>query len=186
MEHGPEFQKKVMNSWSIVIQGRKMFQLIKKLNKLQSVLQSINKKIFLDVEVQASQTMDKLILCQKRIQQRPGDIALIEEENKLANECIQKNKITDQYLQQRSTIKWIKEGDQNTKFYHRFLKSRRNTNRIFTVKDKKGQYLTEAEKVCKAFIDNYTDLLGKINGDRKHVNSNLIRKFHMVSKEQRS
>lgn len=66
MEHGPEFLKKVMNSWSIVIQGRKIFQLIRKFNKLKSVLQSINKKRFLDVKVQAAQTMDKLILCQKK------------------------------------------------------------------------------------------------------------------------
>ena len=45
----------------------------------------------------------------------------------------------DQFLKQKEKIQWIQEGDQNTKFYHNYIKARRNTNRIFGVKDNHGE-----------------------------------------------
>ena len=59
----------------------------------------------------------------------------------------------DQFLKQKEKIQWIQEGDQNTKFYHNYIKARRNTNRIFGVKDKHGERQEGMEEISKAFLE---------------------------------
>ncbi|KAK4713267.1 hypothetical protein R3W88_019174 [Solanum pinnatisectum] len=105
-------------------------------------------------------------------------------DRKLAKECILKKQIIYQYLQQKSKIKWLQEGDQNTKFYHNFLKARRNANRIFTIKDKQGKFLTNTKEINKEFIDYYNELLGKAHEEWKHANSGIIKRGLVVTEEQ--
>ncbi|XP_059285656.1 uncharacterized protein LOC132039131 [Lycium ferocissimum] len=123
--------------------------------------------------------------CQKKIQQSPHNVLLVDEEVKLMQECTKLKKAREEFLQQKCKVQWLKEGDQNTKFYHSFLRSRRNTNKIFTIKDKEGQYRTTMEDISKAFIEYYVELLGTANVERKHASSCLIRTGPILTEEQR-
>ncbi|KAK4708977.1 hypothetical protein R3W88_029902 [Solanum pinnatisectum] len=181
-----EFKEKVHNSWRLECRGRRMLQLYGKLNRLKPVLQMLNRKRFTNVEAQAEEIMKKLIQCQKRIQRNPYNKELIAEEREIAKEYILKKKIRDNYLQQKSKINWILKGDQNTKFHYNFLKARRNVNRIFTIKDKEGTYLTNAKEISKEFIDYYNELLRTANEGRKHANSGIIKRGHMITEDQKS
>lgn len=72
-------------------------------------------------------------------------------------------------MRQKCKIQWLKEEDQNTKFFHSYLKTRRNNNSIFTIKDTKRVHHTEIEEVSRAFVEYYIELLGTKNRNRKHV-----------------
>lgn len=76
----PEFQIKVQEVWKKEIHGTKMYQLIGKLNKTKSVLMKLNKKRFSDVERRAEAAMEQLTECQRKIQNDPRNVELIEEE----------------------------------------------------------------------------------------------------------
>lgn len=68
------------------------------------------------------------------------------------------------------------QGDKNTRFFHNYIKSRRNTNRIFSIRDTYGENITEMEKIANTFTEFYSSLLGTSKGDRDHVCSSLVKK----------
>ncbi|KAK6783996.1 hypothetical protein RDI58_017450 [Solanum bulbocastanum] len=62
--------------------------------------------------------------------------------------------------------------------------ARRNANKIFTIKDKEGKFLTNTKEINKEFIDYYNELLGKANEERMHTNSGIIKRAPVVTEEQ--
>ena len=78
----------------------------------------------------------------------------------------------DQFLKQKAKIQWTQEGDQNMRFYHSYIKARRNTNRGFAIKDKYGVRQEGTEAISKVFLEYYKELLGQSNKERKHVQGN--------------
>jgi len=70
----------------------------------------------------------------KRATQRKGK----KEENQLIQdwEAICKQEETPR--QQKSTIRWLKEGERNTKFFHRKTIARRSHNKILNIQDQDG------------------------------------------------
>ncbi|XP_070018366.1 uncharacterized protein [Nicotiana sylvestris] len=75
-----EFQIKVQEVWKKEIHGTKMYQLIGKLNRTKSVLLKLNKEKFSNVERRAEAAMEQLTECQRKIQNDPRNVELIEEE----------------------------------------------------------------------------------------------------------
>ncbi|CAA0841001.1 DNAse I-like superfamily protein, partial [Striga hermonthica] len=50
------------------------------------------------------------------------------------------------YWQQKSKIKWLKEGDGNTKFFHAYAQQRRRMNAIIRLVSARGQeFCTQKE-----------------------------------------
>ncbi|XP_075098898.1 uncharacterized protein LOC142175800 [Nicotiana tabacum] len=105
-------------------------------------------------------------------------------EVRLFEECSKWKKARDLFFQQRSKVQWLTQGDQNTKFFHGILKARRNSNRIFHIKDMNGNYIDDPVQIPDAFIDLYTKMLGRKIEDRTHVNSQLIKQGPTVREEQ--
>ena len=46
--------------------------------------------------------------------------------------------VEENYWKQKANIKWIIEGDRNTKFFHNTVKKRRQKLHIFRMKDERG------------------------------------------------
>nr|XP_009628789.1 uncharacterized protein LOC104119081 [Nicotiana tomentosiformis] len=82
-------------------------------------------------------------------------------------------------------MQWAIQGDQNTRFFHSFMKARRNTNRIFSIRDINGKNITEVERIAKTFTDFYTTILGTSRGGRDHVCSKLVKRGSVVTEESR-
>ncbi|KAG5591485.1 hypothetical protein H5410_041999 [Solanum commersonii] len=166
----PEFKTKVQENWEKRSEGRHMFKVVGKLNRLRKVLKTLNRNRFSEMETRADLAMEKLRQCQDRIQLNPLNMDLYMEENKLSQEARLLEKAKFQFLRQKSKMQWLKEGDQNTKFFHNYLKARRSNNRIFTIKDTNGVQHTS--------IDN-------VKSCRKHVCSDIIQQGTLVNEAQR-
>ncbi|XP_069152904.1 uncharacterized protein [Solanum lycopersicum] len=120
-----------------------------------------------------------------KLSRDPTDNKLIEQELEISKQYGKLKGARDQFLKQKEKIQWIQEGDQNTKFYHNYIKTRRNTNIIFGGKDKHGERQEGMEEISKAFLEYYSELLGQSNKGRKHVCREIIMKGSLVNKEQR-
>nr|XP_009803753.1 PREDICTED: uncharacterized protein LOC104249075 [Nicotiana sylvestris] len=105
--------------------------------------------------------MVNLTECQEKIQKDPRNAELIEEKIRLMKESIKWKAAKEQFLRQKSKILWVRQGGQNTKYFHSVLKTRRNANRIFSIKDAEGKESTDVEGITNAFIKFYKKLLGK-------------------------
>jgi hypothetical protein len=60
---------------------------------------------------------------------------------------------------QKSRMQWLKEGDRNTKFFHRTTIHRRHTNRTTQLTSTNGEPIHSHEDLEKTLIDYYKDLL---------------------------
>ncbi|KAK7250506.1 hypothetical protein RIF29_32985 [Crotalaria pallida] len=69
------------------------------------------------------------------------------------------------FLKQKAKQKWIQEGDQNTAFFHKAIKSRCYRNRVMRVTDIHSNLCTNKSDIQQAFLDYYVDLF---NGNQKN------------------
>lgn len=79
------------------------------------------------------------------------------------------------YRKQRVKLFWLQNGDQNTKFFHRFASAWRKNNGFQRIKNEDGEW-TESEEDIQGVVTNYFSKLFKpscLNGklsDRDVVN----------------
>jgi hypothetical protein len=124
----------------------------------------------------------KLQRCKRSIQQwvrkntRPTD-ALVREKTKALeriqadsscegeeDEQILKNEIhkllekDELQWKQRAKMDWLREGDQNTKFFHACVRQRQCRNRIEKIEDESGHVCTSQADVDQAFVKYYDNL----------------------------
>lgn len=60
---------------------------------------------------------------------------------------------------QRAKVKWLNEGDSNTKYFHHVVREKRHTNHIHSVCDAEGNFVS-GEDVGNAFVEFFRSLLG--------------------------
>lgn len=79
-----------------------MFQIVRKLNTLKTVLRIMNKEQFLDVEKRAEKAQNHLVLCQLKLQQDPLNTQLIIDEMESSKEVQKWTLARNKFMQQRS------------------------------------------------------------------------------------
>ncbi|XP_019258688.1 PREDICTED: uncharacterized protein LOC109236903 [Nicotiana attenuata] len=123
----PDFKDKVAESWSIGINGTKMYQIVGKLNRLEGVLKQLNRTKFSNIEGKTEQAKKDLKECQQHMQPNPLNQGLIEREQKLASNYRRYKEASDQFLWQKSKVQWLKQGNKNNKYFHSYMKARRDS-----------------------------------------------------------
>lgn len=51
------------------------------------------------------------------------------------------------FWEQRVRVNWLQNGDKNTSFFHKFVVSRHNSNRILGFEDKNGQWVSKSTEM---------------------------------------
>ncbi|XP_031127667.1 uncharacterized protein LOC116029767 [Ipomoea triloba] len=69
------------------------------------------------------------------------------------------------YWRQRSKQLWLKEGDSNTKYFHRFASHRRKTNHLQRLKDSTGCWV-EGDGMHNEIVRYYEEIFKTVEGDR--------------------
>lgn len=59
---------------------------------------------------------------------------------------------------QQTKQRWLKEGDRNTIFFHKYASQRGQTNHINSIRDGDGNTHTSPQGISKTFQNFYTDL----------------------------
>lgn len=126
----PSFKANISTWWNAPTYGRWVsFQFMEKLRALKGQLKRWNKEVFGDIRIK------------KEIVARIDEIDALDLEGFVDNvlkeerfslkgnlvELIRKEKVS---WIQKSKIKWDKEGDNNTSFFHRKVSGKRNKNQI--------------------------------------------------------
>lgn len=91
----------------------------------------------------------------------------ISSEYSMKHLCMAKHQLSDKleiqerYWKQKDNIKWLKEGDNNTKFFHQSVKIRRQKLSISRIRDTNGLWLTEQEEIANEAINAFQTQLNQ-------------------------
>ena len=91
---------------------------------------------------------------------------LMREEVKLQEKLEERRRQEEVLWKQKSRVQWLKEGERNTKFFHRAMMHWRHVNIITHFEDGQGNTVREHSKIEAELINFYQDLLTETKEDR--------------------
>jgi len=94
---------------------------------------------------------------------------LVREEEQLMEDLEAYREQEEILWRQKSRVQWLKEGERNTKFFHRAMTHRRYINRITQLEDDQGAPIRDHEKIAEALNSFYQDLLTETNMNKEEA-----------------
>jgi hypothetical protein len=86
---------------------------------------------------------------------------------------------------QKSRIRWLKEGEWNTKFFHRTTMARRAHNKILKIKDRDGIERESHKEIETTLVNHFHGITQEPNQDRTKAIQRIIQHTpHLVTEEQ--
>jgi hypothetical protein len=164
----PDFQANIQKWWTEaeITQGSKMYRFQQRLKNLKQALRAWNKNTFGDIFASQKHLVDRMSEIQKQIRTQGLTTDLKEQEQVITQQLAARKKKEEILWKQKSRIRWLKEGDRNTKFFHRTTIQRRHTNRITSLISDNGEPLHSHEDMEAALVGHYQNLLTEPIQDR--------------------
>ncbi|GJR43894.1 hypothetical protein Tco_0385474 [Tanacetum coccineum] len=168
------FKDVVTEGWSLHVSGFDMFRVVKKLKGLKKPI----RKLLYDkgnLHVNVTRLREHLDKIQTDLDNDPNNVSIREEEAAAVNAFNNAILMEEKFLKQKAKIAWLKEGDCNTAYFHKSVKSRVSRSRIDVVMDSNGAVF-QNDDVPKAFINHYEVFLGQTGTTTDWDTNGLI--FH--------
>ncbi|GJS82598.1 retrovirus-related pol polyprotein from transposon TNT 1-94 [Tanacetum coccineum] len=153
------FKEVVKNGWEMHVSRFLMYNVVKKIRNLKKPFRKLlyeNGNIHKNVDVPRVE-LDRV---QTDLDQDPNNISLRDEEATYVIAYSDALLLQERFLRQKAKIQWLKEGDLNSAFFHKTVKSKVNRSRINVVANSDGT-IFKNDQVSKAFIDHYEVFLGQ-------------------------
>ncbi|KAL2900787.1 Botulinum neurotoxin type E, partial [Bienertia sinuspersici] len=159
--NAPDYKERITRAWNKGITGTLMFQVVQKLREVKKELKELNNKSFNGIQAKTEAAYTVLINAQTALHQDPGNADLAKIEHEAAMDYNKKNKCFNQFLKQKAKIRWIQEGDANTRLFHRSLKAQRAKSNIYAIQDQNGTNCNTPSQIANAFSQFYKQPMGR-------------------------
>ncbi|GKA40344.1 hypothetical protein Tco_0732937 [Tanacetum coccineum] len=136
-----------------------MYKVVKKMKLMKPLLNNLswkNGNIFKRV----TKLRDCLKEVQAKVDRRPHNDEIKAKSCKILSEYYDAMKDESNLLMQKAKVEWLKDGDRNTKFFHKIIKGRLHKGRVMSVCNEKGKRF-ENDKVAEQFVKHLQEFLRK-------------------------
>eukprot|EP00253_Pinus_taeda_P011590 PITA_11590 len=154
-----------------------MFQFQQKLKHLKGKIKYWNRTTFgnilhgkANIEQEMRQLQQKIIT-----QGRSNDLA--DQEKTLEKELMEKERQEEMLWKQKSRIRWLKEGEKNTKFFHNTTIQRRMHNNITHIQNEQGVKLEKHEEIEAELLNRFKQVHKEPSIDRSQAIQNITSKI---------
>lgn len=94
--------------------------------------------------------------------------SLASKEPDLQKQLEERHKQEEILWKQKSIVRWLKEGERNTKFFHRSTVQRRMQNRITHITNQQGEKVEQYEEIQKVLLSHFKNIQQEeLNIDRQ-------------------
>jgi len=164
----PNFKSKVKEWWaeSTSQRGNCMYRFQQRLKSLKNKLKIWNREEFGNIFEDKSRLESQLQKVTEEVFKSGYNEQLLKEETILQERLQAREKQEEIYWKQKSRNRWLKEGERNTKFFHRSTIHRRIHNRIQQLKLPNGDPTDSREEIESLLVDHFSDLLQETSQDR--------------------
>ncbi|GKA99270.1 RNA-directed DNA polymerase, eukaryota, reverse transcriptase zinc-binding domain protein [Tanacetum coccineum] len=166
------FRDIVNETWNIDVSGFFMFRIVKKLKFMKKPF----RKLMYDkgnLHANVDRLRGELDQIQSDLDKDPFNQNLREREAVCVVEFNQAILVEERFLKQKAKINWLKDGDANSAYFHKAVKSRVSRSRIEVVMNNEGLIFAN-DKVPDAFISHYETFIGQAGDTNGFDDSNLF------------
>eukprot|EP00253_Pinus_taeda_P007130 PITA_07130 len=165
----PSFKDMVKNIWTTFTppEGSKMFQLQQKLRFLKGHLKQWNRETFGNIFTAQQELNKELSSLQQKIITEGHTEEMLEQERNIHNKLEERQKQEEIYWRQKSRIRWLREGERNTKFFHRTTVQRRMHNSIPFIQTQGGAKIEKHEEIEAEFLNHFAQVHTEPEGDKR-------------------
>lgn len=139
----PAFTSIVRQVWESPVVGHPMLILMCKLKMLKWRLKELNREAYSYISERIAAAREALRVTQLGLQQDPGNITLAELEKSHRRQFVELRTQVESFYKQKSRVRWLQQGDRNTKFFHHSVKRRQLKNKILLVKDSTDSLISD-------------------------------------------
>ncbi|CAA7024005.1 unnamed protein product [Microthlaspi erraticum] len=158
------FQETVQSSWSEAGESvRSLRDFCFKLKRMKRPLKSLLKDNYSDIERRVSEALSALSSLQLASLADPSESNLLLE-SQAKDLWLSLRAAEESFFRQRSRIRWLGEGDLNTKFFHSVTTTRNAKNAIRQLIRADGTKTTTLQQVHELAVAYYTSFLTTIRG----------------------
>ncbi|WRX25598.1 Reverse transcriptase domain - like 10 [Theobroma cacao] len=158
LHHG--FKKSVEQNWNLPIHGSGLQAFWAKQRRLKQSLKRWNKEVFGDIFHNLKVAEQRAVDCELIFQQEQsiGNRAAMNKAYAQLNHYLSAEEL---FWKQKSGIKWLVEGEHNTKFFHMRVKKKRIKSHIFKIQNSDGSWIEEPDAVKSSAVEFFSSLMKK-------------------------
>lgn len=180
----PDYLQIVATEWRRRIKGTQMYGVVQKLRALQRPLQALHRSHYGDIVGQVDLLRKELLNVQHSLQMDPINADLQETERELRDRLLIKSKAAYALMIQQSKAHWLREGDDNSAYFHGILKKRTYQTRIVAITNEEGRVETRKQEVIHHFLHYYEKLLGTTFVRKGRVREEVIQQGNVLRLRQ--
>ncbi|GFZ20850.1 hypothetical protein Acr_29g0000120 [Actinidia rufa] len=155
-----DFQRIVSMVRDNKVYGSAMFRLCRKLKFLKEPLKELNKKHFSRITSRATAAEADLYEIQQKLHDNTSDPLLQEQMVKMKQTAFNLAEAERSYCSQLAKMKYLKNSDRGSKFFHDLIKIHRNKGQIVSITLPNGSRSKSQQEVNESFVEFYKNLLG--------------------------
>lgn len=153
----PGFKDMVSNNWMQPVDGGGMRALGYKLKRLKQSLRIWNREVFGNIFDRVKNLENSVAEAECNFDENPSEAnrEILNKEQALLLLALRQEEC---FWKQKARIKWLREGDANTKFFHETVKDRHRRQRISSIKNTEGTLLTNQKDIQSEAVKFFTNL----------------------------
>jgi len=127
----------------------------KKLKYLKEEIKRWNKSTFGNIFKSKEQLTQEMKAIQQKMILEGRSEELSQKEQITENKIIERDLQEETLWRQKSRVRWLKEGEKNTKLFHKTTVQRRMINQISYVNNEQGNKVETHEEIEKEFLNYF-------------------------------
>ncbi|XP_058103375.1 uncharacterized protein LOC131246929 [Magnolia sinica] len=175
-----DFKRVVREAWDAEVVAAPMFKVFIKMKHLKRKLKDWNKTVFRDVHNNVQNAEDEIARAESNLIHSNYTDNL--EKLQIAHENLKRALLQQElFWKQKSRIRWLQEGDRNTKFFHKSVMEKRQKQVIDKIRSLMGEILEKCKDIGREAEDYFKDLF---SSQHRAANATILSFIPMVVTEQ--